>query len=176
MNSGELRVDVPLACGESDCEDGSGNSLVNTPSKNADNKLKTAGNGSKKPPLSTSPRPNYEGGGSDSLTGSLEDLVSSFDEKLTMCFQDYQEQVDKIAPVQVSIGVENMYEVAFLSCSFSQNFFQRKFIMLLQKEFCVIFLLSFRLYIKYCIAPGRIFLVSINVVMVFCCQNCSDLL
>ena len=109
MNSGELRVDVPLACGESDCEDGSGNSLVNTPSKNADNKLKTAGNGSKKPPLSTSPRPNYEGGGSDSLTGSLEDLVSSFDEKLTMCFQDYQEQVDKIAPVQVSIGVENSF-------------------------------------------------------------------
>ena len=103
MNSGELRVDVPLACGESDCEDGSGNSLVNTPSKNADNKLKTNGNGSKKPPLSTSPRPNYEGGGSDSLTGSLEDLVSSFDEKLTMCFQDYQEQVDKIAPVQVRI-------------------------------------------------------------------------
>ena len=101
MNSGELRVDVPLACGESDCEDGSGNSLVNTPSKNADNKLKTTGNGSKKPPHSTSPRPNYEGGGSDSLTGSLEDLVSSFDEKLTMCFQDYQEQVDKIAPVQV---------------------------------------------------------------------------
>ena len=143
MNSGELRVDVPLACGESDCEDGSGNSLVNTPSKNADNKLKTAGNGSKKPPLSTSPRPNYEGGGSDSLTGSLEDLVSSFDEKLTMCFQDYQEQVDKIAPVQVSIGVENMYEVAFLCCSFPRYFFQRKFIMLLQKGFCVIFYFHF---------------------------------
>lgn len=128
MNSGELRVDVPLACGESDCEDGSGNSLVNTPSKNADNKLKTAGNGSKKPPLSTSPCPNYEGGGSDSLTGSLEDLVSSFDEKLTMCFQDYQEQVDKIAPVQVSIGVKNMYEVAFLCCLvFTDFFFQGNF-------------------------------------------------
>ena len=34
------RVDVPLACGESDCEDGSGNSLVNTPSKNSENKQK----------------------------------------------------------------------------------------------------------------------------------------
>ena len=34
--------------------------------------------------------------------GSLEDLVSTFDEKLTMCFQDFQEQVDKIAPVQVN--------------------------------------------------------------------------
>ena len=41
------------------------------------------------------------GGGMDSMTGSLEDLVSTFDEKLTMCFADYQEQVDKIAPVQV---------------------------------------------------------------------------
>ena len=40
-------------------------------------------------------------GGLDSVTGSLEDLVSTFDEKLTMCFADYQEQVDKIAPVQV---------------------------------------------------------------------------
>ena len=42
-------------------------------------------------------------GGLDSVTGSLEDLVSTFDEKLTMCFADYQEQVDKIAPVQVCI-------------------------------------------------------------------------
>ena len=43
-------------------------------------------------------------GGLDSITGSLEDLVSTFDEKLTMCFQDYQEQVDKIAPVQVNLS------------------------------------------------------------------------
>ena len=35
----------------------------------------------------------YAGGGSDSISGSLEDLVSNFDEKLTMCFADYQEQV-----------------------------------------------------------------------------------
>ena len=35
------------------------------------------------------------------MTGSLEDLVNSFDEKLTKVFHDYQESVDKIAPVQV---------------------------------------------------------------------------
>ena len=93
MNSGELKVDVPLASIESDCEDpGDGNSAMNTPSKR-DNKL-TANK--PKPKLSSL---NIEGG--DSVTGSLEDLVNSFDEKLTMCFQDYQEQVDKIAPVQV---------------------------------------------------------------------------
>merc|ERR1739838_210458 len=101
MNSGELKVDVPLASVESDCEDpvgGDGSSLVNTPSKNIDNKLKSSERGVATKKLS--PLPRLEGGG-DSLTGSLEDLVNSFDEKLTMCFQDYQEQVDKIAPVQV---------------------------------------------------------------------------
>lgn len=105
MNSGELKVDVPLASVESDCEDPGDGSLVNTPSKTTtgNNKLSV-----KKPPLSSSPRLNYEG--SDSLTGSLEDLVNSFDEKLTMCFQDYQEQVDKIAPVQVRSQEEIMNE------------------------------------------------------------------
>ena len=57
------------------------------------------------PLASISPRPGAGAlsieGGMDSVTGSLEDLVSTFDEKLTMCFADYQEQVDKIAPVQV---------------------------------------------------------------------------
>merc|ERR1712223_2334823 len=52
---------------------------------------------------------NFDNGG-DSVTGSLEDLVNSFDEKLTMCFQDYQEQVDKIAPVQVRSQEEIMNE------------------------------------------------------------------
>ena len=37
----------------------------------------------------------------DDAPGSLEDLVNSFDEKLSKVFHDYQEQVDKIAPVQV---------------------------------------------------------------------------
>ena len=103
MNSGELKVDVPLASIESDCEELTDGSVVNTPSKglNNDNKLRAGSQGVRKAPLSTSPRLNYEGG--DSLTGSLEDLVNSFDEKLTMCFQDYQENVDKIAPVQVNI-------------------------------------------------------------------------
>lgn len=99
MNSGELKVEVPLASVESDCEEPN-DSCVNTPSKHQNgtdnNKLRSGIN------KAHSPRLNYEGG-SDSLTGSLEDLVNSFDEKLTMCFQDYQEQVDKIAPVQVML-------------------------------------------------------------------------
>ena len=54
--------------------------------------------GLKKPGL----RFNLEGAGGDSVTGSLEDLVNSFDFSVSRCFVDYQEQVDKIAPVQVS--------------------------------------------------------------------------
>ena len=88
MNSGELKVDVPLASMESDCEEANTDSVANTPSR------KVGNNGGLAPPKILD--------GGDSLTGSLEDLVNSFDEKLTMCFQDYQEQVDKIAPVQVS--------------------------------------------------------------------------
>ena len=46
-----------------------------------------------------------------SNSGSLEDLVNSFDEKLTAVLQNYQEQVDKIAPVQV--GKEKCFLTKF---------------------------------------------------------------
>lgn len=95
MNSKELNVNVPLATGESDTED---LEFAEFQSNNA----------------SISPRPPTGAvsieGGLDSVTGSLEDLVSTFDEKLTMCFADYQEQVDKIAPVQVRTQEEIMNE------------------------------------------------------------------
>ncbi len=39
--------------------------------------------------------------GVNSVTGSLEDLVATFDEKLQQCFKDYEEEAEKIAPVQV---------------------------------------------------------------------------
>ena len=38
MNSGELKVDVPLASMESDCEEANTDSVANTPSKNAASK------------------------------------------------------------------------------------------------------------------------------------------
>ena len=98
MNSGELKVDVPLASMESDCEVES-DSVANTPSKHAASASAASANGEDNRKMGLVPPKILDGG--DSLTGSLEDLVNSFDEKLTMCFQDYQEQVDKIAPVQV---------------------------------------------------------------------------
>jgi hypothetical protein len=44
------------------------------------------------------------------VTGSLEDLVNSFDEKLSQCFRDYQEQAEKIAPVQVRMLLISIFQ------------------------------------------------------------------
>jgi len=39
--------------------------------------------------------------GDTSLSGSLEDLVNTFDESVTKCCKSYEEQVERLAPVQV---------------------------------------------------------------------------
>ena len=118
MNSGELKVNVPLAVTEeSDCDESSSDNQQHTPARSSP-RVTALSNST--PPNSTStpkrldpnkknestvkrasPRFNIDTGG-DSVSGSLEDLVTSFDEKITMCFRDYQEQVEKIAPVQVT--------------------------------------------------------------------------
>ena len=40
----------------------------------------------------------------ENFSGSLEDLVSTFDEKITKCFCNFNETTEKIAPVQVGKG------------------------------------------------------------------------
>ena len=84
MNSKELNVNVPLATGEAEDDFDDFECFQSAPS----------------------PRPagavSVEGG-LDCISGSLEDLVATFDEKLTVCFGDFKEQVDKIAPVQVRL-------------------------------------------------------------------------
>ncbi|KAG8182342.1 hypothetical protein JTE90_028186 [Oedothorax gibbosus] len=47
---------------------------------------------------------------SDAFSESLEDLVNTFDEKITNCFYDYEENVEKLAPVQVRNQEEIMNE------------------------------------------------------------------
>jgi len=91
MNSRELNVNVPLAAGEEDFDDFEFSELQSA----------------------ASPRPSGAvsvEGGLDCISGSLEDLVANFDEKLTVCFGDFKEQVDKIAPVQVRSQEEIMNE------------------------------------------------------------------
>lgn len=97
MNSRELQANVPLATQESDEEE-----------------FEFAELQTGAPPLAPRLEQLSLEAGSDSISGSLEDLVSTFDEKLTMCFADYQDQtnqeVDKIAPVQVRSQEEIMNE------------------------------------------------------------------
>jgi hypothetical protein len=44
------------------------------------------------------------------FSGSLEDLVHNFDEKITKCFGNYEQSVEELAPVQVRSQEEIMNE------------------------------------------------------------------
>lgn len=44
----------------------------------------------------------------EAFTGSLEDLVNTFDEKITKCFGNYEQSVEELAPVQVRSQEEIM--------------------------------------------------------------------
>ncbi len=46
----------------------------------------------------------------EGFTGSLEDLVNTFDEKITKCFGNYEQSVEDLAPVQVRSQDEIMNE------------------------------------------------------------------
>lgn len=46
----------------------------------------------------------------ETFSGSLEDLVNTFDEKITKCFGNYEENVEKLAPVQIRSQEEIMNE------------------------------------------------------------------
>lgn len=37
----------------------------------------------------------------ETFSGSLEDLVNTFDAKITQCFRNYNAHADEIAPVQI---------------------------------------------------------------------------
>lgn len=46
----------------------------------------------------------------EAFSGSLEDLVNTFDEKITKCFGNYEQSVEEMAPVQVRSQEEIMNE------------------------------------------------------------------
>jgi len=50
---------------------------------------------------STSDSSNVTENFSETCSGSLEDLVNSFDQRVTKCCRNYEEQVERLAPVQV---------------------------------------------------------------------------
>ena len=87
MNSKELNVNVPLAAGEDDFDDFEFSDLQSA----------------------ASPRPSGAvsvEGGLDCISGSLEDLVATFDEKLTVCFCDFK---------------DSFYNIKFLLTKFHEN-------------------------------------------------------
>ncbi|XP_034238216.1 fasciculation and elongation protein zeta-2 isoform X2 [Thrips palmi] len=49
----------------------------------------------------------------ETFSGSLEDLVNTFDDKITKCFCNYDESVEKLAPVQVRTQEEIMNECQY---------------------------------------------------------------
>uniref|UniRef100_A0A1A9UT02 Uncharacterized protein n=1 Tax=Glossina austeni TaxID=7395 RepID=A0A1A9UT02_GLOAU len=57
----------------------------------------------------------------ETFGGSLEDLVNTFDEKITKCFGNYEENVETLAPVQVRSQEEIMNECHSSTNNKSQN-------------------------------------------------------
>lgn len=53
---------------------------------------------------------NHQDGSFSPFSGSLEDLVNTFDEKITTCFRDYETNVESLAPVQIRTQEEIMNE------------------------------------------------------------------
>lgn len=54
---------------------------------------------------------NFEptsGNFNETFSGSLEDLVNTFDDKITKCFRNYDETTEKLAPVQMRTQEELM--------------------------------------------------------------------
>lgn len=51
-----------------------------------------------------------EGAVEETFSGSLEDLVNSFDDKISKCFKNYAETTETLAPVQIRTQEEIMNE------------------------------------------------------------------
>ena len=98
-NMAELKFEAPLAAFEN--EDWSEYNEFQSADKN---KMK-CNNSVNIPNNST----GDEGGTfGETVSGSLEDLVNSFDERISKCFNNLEEQVETFAPVQIRSQEEIM--------------------------------------------------------------------
>ena len=62
------------------------------------------------------------------FSGSLEDLVNTFDEKITTCFRDYGTNIESLAPVQVRTQEEIMNECQWVKNTISILLLFKKFV------------------------------------------------
>ncbi|VDO37789.1 unnamed protein product [Onchocerca flexuosa] len=58
----------------------------------------------------------------ENLSGSLEDLVGTFDQKISHCFKNLNETTEEIAPIQVRSQDEIMSESQSVFFFLTQNF------------------------------------------------------
>ncbi|KAL8619868.1 hypothetical protein ACOMHN_025954 [Nucella lapillus] len=99
----ELRFEAPLACFENeewadhDDTDGSAVKKIGLDDREEDEQPRRT-------KQSSTEAENFR----ELCSGSLEDLVNSFDEKISNCFCNFEEQVEQIAPVQVRSQEEVM--------------------------------------------------------------------
>ncbi|XP_044748066.1 fasciculation and elongation protein zeta-2 [Coccinella septempunctata] len=98
INIGKKTKDLSDVLNEN--EDMVNNSTLDTISQNKKNILSNAGGDVQ------SVSDNF----TETFSGSLEDLVNTFDDKITKCFGNYEESVEKLAPVQVRTQEEIMNE------------------------------------------------------------------
>ena len=100
----ELRAEAPLAKSEND-EDFGEFSDFQSSQDVANSNVK---------PIKAKDAPNdnavegFSENFNETFSGSLEDLVNSFDEKITKCFSNFEENVEEMAPVQVRSQEEIM--------------------------------------------------------------------
>ncbi|GAB0086368.1 uncharacterized protein DMENIID0001_004180 [Sergentomyia squamirostris] len=57
----------------------------------------------------------------ETFSGSLEDLVNTFDEKITKCFGNYEESVANLAPVQIRSQEDIMNECQLMGVTESRT-------------------------------------------------------
>lgn len=111
----ELKFQAPLACFEE--EDNNSTSSITNLNLLSEQLLDmsldanfTVLNRNETAPTTVSYDNNLQDGSFSPFSGSLEDLVNTFDEKITSCFRDYETNVESLAPVQIRTQEEIMNE------------------------------------------------------------------
>lgn len=107
----ELKFEAPLACFEEEELSNIRNMNI-FPNQLLDVNLDRnfMSNGNSNSTISQETSEIIQDGTFSPFSGSLEDLVNNFDEKITTCFRDYGTNVESLAPVQIRTQEEIMNE------------------------------------------------------------------
>lgn len=113
MKMADLRVGAPLACGEAEEDDwmeftdhknsSHSNQTEDSPHSDTDSPRGDSNNHTQSDNENSCSEDLFSIDGflERGKSGSLEDLVKTFDKKLSQCFGDYEDNVSNLAPVQI---------------------------------------------------------------------------